>query len=118
MNVRDSLSQTAAGTSHAKGSNGAPPSNTNIFWRLLDAKSPETTLGDHHSLQFKPIAEIPVPYFFWDQEGFQSFSGEKAVEESGVYNVSATGKPSRKDGKAISLDMSITSNVFFLLLAS
>ena len=119
MEARDTMSQTtAADSTHAGGAEAAAPQNTNVFWRLLDAKSPETALGDHHSLQFKPFAEVPLPYFFWDQDGFHSFSGEKAVEESGTYEVNATGKASRKDGKSIGLDMSITSNVFFLSLAA
>jgi len=115
MEAKDSLSQTAADTAHA---GGAAPANTNVFWRLLDPNSKETALGDHHSLQFKPLGEVPLPYFFWDKDGFHSFSGEKAVEESGTYEVNATGKASRKDGKPISLDMSITSNVFFLSLSA
>ncbi len=116
MEAKDSVVQT--GTAAAPGISQEAPQSTNIFWRLLDPNSKETVLGDHHSLQFKPLAEIPLPYFFWDKDGFHSFASEKTVEENGAYEVSATGKASRKDGTPISLDVSITSNVFFLLFAS
>lgn len=75
-------------------------------------------LADSHSLEFHPFGEVSLPYMFWDQDGFHAFSGEKSLEESGVYKTVAFGGPARKDGKPLSFDLSITANVVFLLLAA
>ena len=119
MEAKDTAALThAADTTHAAGGEGAQPAQQSIFWRLLDPHSKEAAIGDHHAVQFKPFGELALPYFFWDKDGFHSFANEHAVEENGSYELSATGRASRKDGSPITLDMSVTSNVFFLALAS
>ncbi|HET6511598.1 MAG TPA: F0F1 ATP synthase subunit A [Candidatus Kapabacteria bacterium] len=73
-------------------------------------------LDDTHELHFFN-AHVPLPYLFWDQDGFHTYGSTHAVEESAIHTVGAHGKALRKDGQPISLDMSITANVVFLFLA-
>src|SRR6476469_4206186 len=78
----------AAHSAHAEeGSSGK------IFVELLEH------VGDHHALHLDPIATIPLPYLFWDQQGFHMFGSEHAVEESETYTVNEKGAAMRKDGK-------------------
>ena len=88
------------------------PKEGGVFNELLDH------LADSHELHFDPIGHVPLPYLFWDGDGFHMFGSEKSLEESGTYEAGVHGKPVRKDGKALTFDMSITSNVVFMALAS
>lgn len=83
-----------------------------VFTELLEH------LADSHAVHFDPIGHLPLPYLFWDADGFHSFASEHAVEESANYTTGTHGKPQRKDGKPISFDMSITTNVFFMFLSA
>ncbi len=103
----EAKTEVAADTSAAKADKGG-----DVFAQLF------TRLGDHHVIAFEPIGDLPLPYLFWDQDGFHYFASEHAVEESHTYKVDDKGKPSREDGKPLSLDMSITANVAFMMLAA
>ncbi len=84
-------------------------------------------LGNHHSVDVMPFGQIPLPYLFWDQGSFHAFPSQRAVLQSSLYTVDNTKESSplaekggvlRKDGKPIGLDLSITSNLFFLFFAA
>ena len=94
--------------------------NAQVFNELLGH------IADHHELDFQPIGDVPLPYILWDRDGFHTFSSQASLIQSGIYTVDTNGqstskatyKAIRKDGKPISLDMSITTNVCFLALAA
>jgi F-type H+-transporting ATPase subunit a len=88
------------------------PKEGGVFVELLDH------LADSHELHFDPIGHVPLPYLFWDGDGFHFFGGEKSLVASGKYETGLHGKAIRKDEKPISFDMSITANVFFMALSS
>ncbi len=73
-------------------------------------------LDDTHELHFFD-AHVPLPYLFWDQDGFHAFASGHSMEHTGAYTLGAHGKPMRADGNPISFDMSITANVVFLMVA-
>lgn len=101
----DSTQGHAAGQAHGEAEGGG-----GLFNELIGH------LDDTHELHFFN-AHVPLPYLFWDQDGFHAFASGHSMEHSGAYIMGAHGKPTRKDGKPISLDMSITANVVFLFLA-
>lgn len=89
----------------------------NVFNELLGH------LGDHHEVSLEPLTTIPLPYLFWDQDGFHFFGSQHALTASGTYTadfskesspIAEKGAARRVDGKPISLDMSVTTNLFFL----
>ena len=89
----------------------------NVFNELLGH------LGDHHEVSLEPLTTIPLPYIFWDQDGFHFYGSQHALVASGKYTadfskesspIAEKGAAKRVDGKPISLDMSITTNLFFL----
>lgn len=94
-----------AGEAHGEGAEGG-----GLFTELI------SHLDDTHELHFFD-AHVPLPYLFWDQDGFHAYGSTHAVEESAIHTVGAHGKALRKDGAPISLDMSITANVVFLMIA-
>jgi F-type H+-transporting ATPase subunit a len=94
-------------------------------------------LGNHHELDFTTdlgpihLGKVSLPYIFWDHGSFHVFSGEESLKESGVYTVNTDpridtaqtvkssplaekGKAVRLDKQSIPLDLSITSNLFFM----
>ncbi len=92
-------------------------------------------LGNHHTVNFMPFGELPLPYIFFDQGSLHVYASSESLKESGVYttNVDAKFDPQhlietsplaekgaalRVDGKPIGLDLSITSNLFFLGFAA
>ena len=96
---------------HAKGE-AADDKSANVFTQLLGK------MGDHHEIDLSPYGSIPLPYLFWDKDGFHHFSSEKQIEENHNYTIDAHGKAFRTDGAPIKLDMSITANVCFMALAA
>jgi F-type H+-transporting ATPase subunit a len=97
------------------------PAKPNVFNEMFGF------LGNHHSIDVMPIGKIPLPYFFWDQGSFHEFGSEEAVLQSGTYKVNDANEASpiaekggilRKDGGHVGLDLSMTSNMAFMLLAS
>ncbi|MDP4199754.1 MAG: F0F1 ATP synthase subunit A [Bacteroidota bacterium] len=90
-------------------------------------------LGNHHTLDFTldagPVhfGKVPLPYMFFDQGSFHYFGSESSLVSTGVYTtdmskeaspIGEKGKAIRKDGHPIGLDLSITSNLFFLLFGT
>src|SRR5437773_2501691 len=90
-------------------------------------------LGNHHELDFMPLGKVPLPYIFFDQGTLHVYGNPEALKESGVYTVNTDerldtlkvieasptaekGRAARLDKKPIGLDLSITSNLFFLSL--
>lgn len=117
MEAKDSVVQAASGAGQEA------PAQPNVFNEMFGF------LGNHHSLDFTPFGKVQLPYMFWDNGSFHVFGSEHALEESGVYTVNRDekteasptaekGKIERLDKKHIGLDLSITSNLFFLMLAS
>jgi F-type H+-transporting ATPase subunit a len=94
--------------------------NAQVFNQLL------AHIADHHELDFEPIGTVPLPYIFWDHDGFHTFSSAEALSKTGKYSVDTNGQSTSKatykvvrtDSQPISFDMSITSNVIFLALAA
>lgn len=74
-------------------------------------------LDDTHEIHVFD-AHIPLPYLFWDQDGFHAFASGHSMENTGAYTLGAHGKATRTDGKPIGFDMSITANVVFLFIAA
>ncbi len=102
-------------------------------------------LGNHHTVNFMPIGELPLPYIFFDQGSLHVYASAESMKESGVYTTNLDPKldslrisrsqPDSKtietsplaekgsavravDGKPVGLDLSITSNLFFLGFAA
>src|SRR5438105_2655978 len=84
-------------------------------------------LGNHHSIDFMPFGKVSLPYLFFDNGSFHYFGGEESLVASGQYTtdmsketspIGEKGKAVRKDGTPIGLDLSITSNLLFLLLGT
>jgi F-type H+-transporting ATPase subunit a len=98
-------------------------------------------LGNHHELDFTTdvgpihLGKVPLPYLFWDQGSFHVFGGEESLKESGVYTVNTDpridtaqtlkssplaekGRVVRLDKQHIPLDLSVTSNLFFMVFAA
>ena len=91
-------------------------------------------LGNHHEVDFSPIGNIPLPYIFFDQGTLHVYGTEESLKESGIYTtnidprfdpnhtvatspLTEKGAVVRVDHKPIGLDLSITSNLFFLAFA-
>ncbi|HEY3874259.1 MAG TPA: F0F1 ATP synthase subunit A [Candidatus Kapabacteria bacterium] len=88
-------------------------------------------LGNHHTVDFMPFGELPLPYIFFDHGSLHVYASVESLKESGVYTTNVDpkfdpqqligtspltekGAALRIDGKPIGLDLSITSNLFFL----
>ncbi len=115
MAATDTLTQSA---SPAAGAEAAKP---NVFNEMFGF------LGNHHSIDAMPFGKISLPYLFWDQGSFHVFGNEEAVMQSGTYTVNNANEASpiaekggvlRKDGSSVGLDLSMTSNMVFLLVAA
>ncbi len=91
-------------------------------------------LGNHHSVNFMPFGEMPLPYIFFDQGSLHYYASQESLMQSGIYTTNVDpkfdpqhliatsplaekGAALRLDGKPIGLDLSITSNLFFLAFA-
>ena len=86
-------------------------------------------LGNHHSIDFMPIGHVGLPYMFFDNGSFHFYANEEALKESGRYvadmraeasPIGEKGAAVRNDGKftPVGFDLSITSNLMFLLLGT
>ena len=92
-------------------------------------------LGNHHAVDINPFGEIPLPYIFFDQGKLHVYGNSESLQESGVYTTNTDkrfdtlgtiqasplaekGSVVRLDHKPIGLDLSITSNLFFLAFAA
>jgi F-type H+-transporting ATPase subunit a len=92
-------------------------------------------LGNHHTVDFTPFGELPLPYIFFDQGSLHMYASAESLKESGVYTTNVDpkfdpqhlietsplaekGAALRLDGKPIGFDLSITSNLFFLGFAA
>ena len=105
------------------------PAKPNVFNEMFGF------LGNHHSIDVMPLGKIPLPYIFFDQGTLHAYGSKETLVESGIYTINTDsridtfqrieaspiaekGRPVRLDHKPIGLDLSMTSNLFFLLLAS
>ncbi len=103
---------TTATTETPKAAEGtAPAEKPSVFVELLEH------LADSHEVHL-PFFHLPLPYLFWDGDGFHAFSGESSLEANANYELGHHGKAVRKDGKPIGFDMSITTNVFFMAVSA
>lgn len=92
-------------------------------------------LGNHHTVNVMPFGEVPLPYIFFDQGSLHYYASAEALKETGVYTTNTDpkfdpnhlieispltekGAVLRLDQKPIGLDLSITSNLFFLGFAA
>lgn len=86
-------------------------------------------LGNHHSIDFMPVGKISLPYMFFDNGSFHVYPGEESLNASGQYTtdmraetspIGEKGAAVRNDGKftPVGFDLSITSNLMFLLLGA
>ena len=88
-------------------------------------------LGNHHTVDFTPFGELPLPYIFFDQGSLHVYASAESLKGSGIYTTNVDpkfdpqhlietsplaekGAALRLDSKPIGLDLSITSNLFFL----
>src|SRR5581483_1504110 len=103
----------------------APEAKTNFFSEGFK------TLGNHHVVDVMPFGEIPLPYIFVDHGSFHYYASAESLKESGIYSTNTDpkfdpehtietsplaekGSVVRLDHKPIGLDLSVTSNLFFL----
>jgi F-type H+-transporting ATPase subunit a len=85
-------------------------------------------LGNHHTVNFMPFGELSLPYIFFDQGSLHVYASAESLKESGIYTTNVDPKfdpqhlietsPLAENGKPIGLDLSITSNLFFLGFAA
>src|SRR5947209_19273450 len=124
MPAQDTLTQ-AAGTAHEAPAASVPaaPATPNVFGEGF------VLLGNHHSIDFMPFGKLSLPYMFFDNGSFHYFSNEETLSASGQYigdnraensPIGEKGAAVRNDGKftPVGLDLSITSNLVFLLLVT
>lgn len=124
MAATDTLTQTTIPSSAA-----ADSAQPNFFSQMF------ANLGNHHEVDFSPIGKLPLPYIFFDQGSLHLYGSTESLQESGIYttNIDKQFDPSktiisspltekgsvmRIDKKPIGLDLSITSNLFFLGFAA
>lgn len=125
MAISDTLTQTSGTPAAAQ---SASPAQPNYFDQMFG------NLGNHHEVDFSPIGKIPLPYIFFDHGTLHVYGTEESLKENGVYTTNTDprfdpnhtiatspltekGAVVRVDHKPIGLDLSITSNLFFLAFA-
>ncbi|MFI5202214.1 MAG: F0F1 ATP synthase subunit A, partial [Candidatus Kapaibacterium sp.] len=121
----------ASDTTLAQAPTAAPQETAqpNVFSQMF------AELGNHHAVNFMPFGELPLPYIFVDQGSLHVYATGESLKESGVYTtnldssfdpqhtiasspLAEKGAVMRVDHKPIGLDLSITSNLFFLGFAA
>ncbi len=83
-----------------------------VFSQLLNEN-----IGDHHSLSFFGYGKLDLPKIFIDN-GFHFYWNGKQMEEAGLFTEHHHHYVRSSDHKAPTLDLSITSLVFFEILAA
>lgn len=113
-NNRSEEAQSAhAADAHVGNDSHAADEESSVFSQILDSN-----MGEHHSIHFGPWAHFDLPYIIYE-DGLHVYPNAKAVEESGVFSINHDTHAAvvAKTGEAPTLDMSITSAVFFEWIA-